>query len=66
MQKNEGTIDRWIRAILGILIIYLAHQVFSGVGQIVGYILGVIVLITALTGYCLLYQILGINTKQKQ
>ncbi|MDD3487608.1 MAG: DUF2892 domain-containing protein [Candidatus Moranbacteria bacterium] len=64
MQKNEGIIDRLVRAALGIVIIYLAYQAFSGIGQIVGYVIGVILLVTAATGFCYLYTLLGVNTRK--
>ena len=64
MQKNEGTLDRWLRAILGILILYLAYQVFSGAGQIIGFIIGAVLIVTAITGFCYLYKLLGISTKK--
>jgi hypothetical protein len=64
MQKNEGSLDRWIRAILGVLIIYSAYQIFSGIGQIIGFIIGAVLIVTSITGFCYLYKLLGISTKK--
>jgi|WetSurMetagenome_2_1015567.scaffolds.fasta_scaffold279666_2 hypothetical protein len=64
MQKNEGTIDRLIRAIVGIIVLYFAYSSLSGIIGVIGYIVGIALLVTAAIGYCHLYKILGINTKK--
>lgn len=56
--RNEGTIDRVLRVILGLTILSL---VFVGPKTNWGY-LGLVPLITGLVGYCPLYGILGFNT----
>ena len=60
MTKNVGTIDRGIRAILGIALIAWA---LTGTGQYawLGWI-GVVPLFTAAIGWCPPYSLLGINT----
>lgn len=58
MIKNVGTVDRSIRIIVGLAILSLA---FLGPQTAWGY-LGLIPLATGLTGSCLPYQWLGINT----
>lgn len=65
MKKNESTIDRVIRAILGIIILYYAYVSLAGAWAIVGYVVGIILLFTAATGFCYLYKVIGINTKNK-
>lgn len=63
MTVNMGTIDRVLRAIIGVVLIAL---VFTGPQTSWGWI-GVIPLATAAFGMCPLYSILGINTcKTKQ
>ncbi|MFZ2976115.1 MAG: DUF2892 domain-containing protein [Candidatus Moraniibacteriota bacterium] len=62
MQKNEGTIDRVIRGIIGVIILYLSYSKFSGTVAVIGYVIGVIAIFTALSGFCCLYTLLGINT----
>ena len=58
MKVNEGTIDRTIRIIAGLVLISL---VFIGPQTPWGWI-GVVPLGTALLGYCPLYSLLGIKT----
>jgi hypothetical protein len=56
--KNAGTLDRAIRAIVGLALIVLAVGGSIGVW---GY-LGVIPLVTAALGWCPAYTLLGIKT----
>jgi hypothetical protein len=68
MQKNEGTVDRVIRIVLGIVLIALGIY-FQGswglVAMIVLIILGLIALITGIIGYCSLYKVFKISTIKK-
>lgn len=57
MTKNVGGIDRIIRGILGLALIGVALTGVSPWGWI-----GIILLATALIGWCPPYSILGINT----
>ncbi|MCX7725716.1 MAG: DUF2892 domain-containing protein [Chitinispirillaceae bacterium] len=61
MVVNEGKIDRVIRAVLGILLLILGFML-SGVYKIIILIAAAILIITAITGFCGLYAVLGINT----
>jgi hypothetical protein len=65
MQKNEGQTDRIIRAIVGVVVLILAYTTLSGALQIVAYVVGVISIVTSITGFCLLYKLLGIDTSKK-
>ena len=56
--KNEGTVDRVLRVILGAVLLSL---VFVGPQTAWGWI-GLIPLITGLVGTCPLYSAIGINT----
>ncbi len=58
LKTNEGTIDRFLRVTLGIVLIAL---VFVGPKTPWGW-LGIVPLATGLLGTCPLYSILGINT----
>ena len=58
MKQNVGSIDRALRAIVGIGLISL---VFIGPQTVWGWI-GVVPLATALLGWCPPYALLGINT----
>lgn len=56
--KNEGTVDRVLRVILGLGLLSL---VFFGPQTAWGWI-GVVPLVTGLIGNCPVYSILGIST----
>lgn len=58
MPRNEGTIDRALRIILGIVLIAL---VFVGPQAAWGWV-GIVPLATGLVGFCPLYRLLGLNT----
>jgi hypothetical protein len=58
MPKNEGTIDRVLRVIVGAILIAL---VFVGPQTPWGWI-GLIPLITGLVGWCPAYRLLGLRT----
>ena len=60
MLKNESTIDRVIRLIIGVALLSL---VFIGPKTAWGW-LGIIPLATAAVGFCPLYRLLGIDTCQ--
>ena len=62
MTQNIGTIERAIRAIVGIGLISL---VFIGPQTVWGWI-GVVPLVTAIIGWCPPYAMLGINTCAKK
>jgi sulfite exporter TauE/SafE len=67
MKINESTTDRVIRVILGIIL--AAIGIFEiGSAEVLGIILivvGLIILITGVTGFCALYSLLGIKTCEK-
>lgn len=58
MTRNEGTIDRALRIILGLILLSL---VFVGPQTAWGWI-GIVPLATGLLGFCPAYKILGLNT----
>ena len=63
MKKNEGTIDRVVRLVLAIVAAVVAIAV--GPGSVVGIVLWVvtaILVLTAATGFCLLYPLFVIST----
>lgn len=67
MTANVGTADRVLRAVLGVVLLWLAFA--SGYPAMDGAILkfgaalvGVVMLLTALLGTCPLYRLLGIRT----
>ncbi|MBY4895190.1 DUF2892 domain-containing protein [Rhodobacteraceae bacterium N5(2021)] len=58
MSKNEGTIDRVLRVVLGLVLLSL---VFVGPQSWWG-LIGLVPLVTGLMGSCPVYSILGIST----
>ncbi len=58
MSRNEGTIDRVLRVILGLVLLSL---VFIGPQTLWG-LIGLVPLVTGLMGSCPVYSMLGVNT----
>jgi len=67
MKKNMGTVDRFIRTVLAVIVIilYVTNQI-SGTAAIILGILAVIFLLTSLVGFCPLYVPLRISTRKKE
>ncbi len=59
---NESTADRIIRVILGIVLLALAIWAITGFWAWVVGIVGAVLLVTGLTGFCLIYKIFGTRT----
>lgn len=67
MTVNVGTFDRILRACLGVALLYLAFQsglpLFAGgLAKYGAALIGVVMLIVALTRVCPIYSLLGIRT----
>ncbi|MCL4509667.1 MAG: DUF2892 domain-containing protein [Bacteroidetes bacterium] len=60
MKKNVGSADKWIRIVVGLVLISL---VFWGPKTAWGWI-GIVPLLTAFMNFCPLYTVLGISTKK--
>ena len=58
MNKNEGSVDRAVRVVLGLVLLAL---VFVGPKTMLG-LIGIVPLATGLVGFCPLYKILGMST----
>jgi hypothetical protein len=60
IKQNENTTDRIIRVIVGVVLLVIGLSYFgnSAFGVVLD-VLGAISLITAVTGFCLLYKIFG-------
>ncbi len=64
MNANESGIDRIIRVVVGIVLIALAaSSVVTGTLGIVFWIVGAVLLLTGIIGFCPLYALLKIRTK---
>ncbi|VVB62585.1 Uncharacterised protein [uncultured archaeon] len=66
-EKNVGMIDRVIRIILGIILLYLfvVNMVVPPWSYLVA-LIGLILLVTGVVGTCPLYSMLGMNTLGKK
>jgi len=67
MQKNVGPIDKLIRSILALVLIYLyVSGTLSGTVGIIALVIAAVFIITSLTGFCFIYTVLGINTNKRK
>lgn len=65
MNTNVGTADRLIRLLMAAVLFYLGFFLYGGTGLGIGLVaMGGVMLITALVGFCGLYQLLGLRTNQ--
>ncbi len=63
MTRNESNLDRTLRAIIGaVLVIAWAVGWLSGVWAVVLGIIGLVLLLTGIVGFCPAYRLLGIST----
>jgi hypothetical protein len=64
MTHNVGTVDRAVRAVLGLGALVWAFS--AGLGSALGIVLvvvAVVLLVTAAVGFCPLYRLIGISTE---
>jgi hypothetical protein len=62
MKLNESNIDRVIRAVAGVVLLYLGFAVLAGALAIVADVIGVVLLLTGAVGFCPLYALLKLST----
>jgi hypothetical protein len=63
---NMGKTDRIIRAIAGVIVLVVAFfALSSGAWQIVLWVVGAILLLTAAVGFCPAYSLFHFSTKRK-
>jgi hypothetical protein len=66
MKQNESTIDRIIRAVAGVVLLYLGFGgILSGGLAIAADVVGVVLLGTAAIGFCPLYAMIKFSTFKK-
>lgn len=66
MEKNAGTIDRVVRVVIGIALLYaVATGMVTGIVMYVAGLLGLMMLATAALAYCPLYPVMKIDTASK-
>jgi hypothetical protein len=68
MEKNIGTLDKVIRGILGLALIFVAanNYVGSDIFSVIIFILGLIFIFGSMFGFCFIYKIFGINTNRSK
>ncbi|NCB51702.1 MAG: DUF2892 domain-containing protein [Clostridia bacterium] len=64
MKQNVGTVDKWIRIILGLALLSLLFLI-KGSARWLG-LIGLIPLITGFINYCPLYSLFGISTNKNK
>ena len=68
MQQNEGTADRIVRLIIGVVFLIVAFVVLDAASASGGGIalaaIGAVLLITAATGFCAGYKLFSFSTKK--
>jgi uncharacterized membrane protein len=65
MKRNEGTTDRIVRVIAGIVLAALGLVLLKGTLGIVLAVVGAVLIVTGAVGTCPLYLPFGINTNKK-
>jgi len=66
MTTNEGSVDRIVRAIVGValLVVAFAGMVTGAWAWVLG-IVGAVLLVTGAVGFCPIYSVLGMRTTPK-
>ncbi len=65
MKQNAGTIDRFIRIIIGLGLLAFAYMSWTTATPMIAWIIaivGAVILFTGLSGWCAFYTIFGIKT----
>jgi hypothetical protein len=62
MEKNVGAKDKTIRVIAGLILLGVGISM-RGVSGLLCAIVGISLLFTAITGFCSLYKLFGIDTR---
>ncbi len=65
MKSNESNIDRIIRAVAGVVLLYLGFVMLGGVTAIIADVAGLVLLATAAIGVCPLYAMFKFSTLSK-
>ncbi|MER3420883.1 MAG: DUF2892 domain-containing protein [Chloroflexota bacterium] len=62
MTRNVGMPDRIMLGIVGLVLVIIGIGVLGPIGGAVLALIGVVLLLTGLVGFCPLYRLLGIDT----
>ncbi len=64
MTVNEATWDRVVRVILGLILAYFGFFSMGGTGGIILGVIGLVLIVTGVVGFCPAYRLLGFSTKK--
>lgn len=63
MKRNESTSDRIVRVVIGVLAVVAIFTLSLPTwANVVLGVVGAIMIVTAATGFCLLYRVFGVST----
>ena len=62
MEKNQGTMDRAARVLIGIIMTIVGFAPMSGGAGIAVGVIGLILLLTGVVGWCPAYRLINFNT----
>ena len=63
--QNETMVDRIVRVVFGALLVYVWYaMLMTGIAAIVALIIGIVLMITGLVGWCPLYSLFGIGVRK--
>ena len=66
MSKNMGSVDRVLRIIVAVVLVYLAANGTLAGGLAIGaYIVAAVFVLTSVVSFCPAYRLLGMNTCSK-
>ncbi|HEY8595977.1 MAG TPA: DUF2892 domain-containing protein [Devosiaceae bacterium] len=65
MKANIGQVDRWVRIILGLVLLSLIYFLRSDAGLWWWGLIGLVLLGTAAINFCPIWAALGISTRKK-
>jgi hypothetical protein len=66
MKKNLGSIDKAIRVLMAAIVFILVFaKVVTGTGAVILFILGVVLVLTSIVGFCPIYLPFGLSTMNK-
>lgn len=64
MHTNEGTVDRAVRLVVAVIAAAVALSV-GGVAAVVLWIVAGVMVVTAASGFCPLYKLVGVSTRRR-
>lgn len=66
MKLNESNFDRIIRAVAGVVLLYLGFGgMLNGTPAVIAEVVGVVLLLTGAVGFCPLYALVKFSTLKK-